>query len=372
MKYDKKEKILLIHRFEQGESASSICSKHNIPRSTFYGWIQQKQRMIPIDDVPLTKKEFKKLQNKTARLEGIIDILKLSPCTATAPLKERLNSAVTFKNQYNIHMICEALNLDRGTFYNHIFRNKKSNTEFAKKCDELRPLIQVIYNEGRQLYGAGKITAVLRHQGHHISEKTVTKLMHEMGLYSMRNGAKAYYLKNQPKVNILQQNFNAVSPNQVWTSDVTYFKYNHKAFYICVIMDLFSRKIIAHHIAFSNSTQLIKATFNLAYDSRTVNKDLIFHSDQGANYTSKTFQNLLFEKSVIQSFSTPGVPYDNSVTEAFFAILKREELYRKNYQSQKDVINSIRDYIYFYNDKRPHKAIKYKTPNQHEAEYADK
>ena len=163
------EKQQLVECYQNGESVLSICNRMSISRSTFYGWLKKNKKVTSNKETPLTKKEFNKLQNKITRLDGVIDILKSSHCTATAPLKERLNSAVTFKNQYNIHMICEALNLDRGTFYNHIFRNKKSNTEFSKKCDELRPLIQVIYNEGRQLYGAGKITAVLRHQGHHIS-----------------------------------------------------------------------------------------------------------------------------------------------------------------------------------------------------------
>lgn len=110
----------------------------------------------------------------------------------------------------------------------------------------------------------------------------------------MRNCAKTLYLMNQErKENILKQEFKVDHPNTVWVSDVTYYHYNNRAYYICVILDLYSRKVVAHRVSLSNSTQLTKRTFKLAYTSRQPQDNLLSHSDQGANYTSRTFMTYL-------------------------------------------------------------------------------
>lgn len=100
--------------------------------------------------------------------------------------------------------------------------------------------------------------------------------------------------------------------------------------------------------------------------------DLLFHSDQGSNFVSKTFMNYLKELNVKQSFSKPGRPYDNSVCESFFSNFKQEELYRHEYKTAEDLKRSINKYMVFYNNERPHSVIRYQTPNKAEAKYYDK
>ena len=98
----------------------------------------------------------------------------------------------------------------------------------------------------------------------------------------------------------------------------------------------------------------------------------MFHSDQGAQYTSKTFRKLLRMNKVVQSFSKSGQPHDNAVMESFFASMKREEIYRTQYKSEQQFIKSIDTYVEFYNKQRPHSTLNYKTPDQFEATYEDK
>jgi len=136
-----------------------------------------------------------------------------------------------------------------------------------------------------------------------------------------------------------------------------------------VILDLFSRKIISCRVSLHNSTQLISAAFKAAYASRNTDKPLIFHSDQGANYTSKTYQKLLRDYNVEQSFSKAGVPYDNSVVESFFKNMKAEELYRTRYHSKFESRKAVDKYIEFYNTKRPHNYLNNKTPDEAENNY---
>ena len=124
----------------------------------------------------------------------------------------------------------------------------------------------------------------------------------------------------------MKRNFQVDRPNAVWVSDVTFFHLNDLYYCICIIMDLYARKIISHRVGTNNSTQLVKSTFREAYESRKPEKGLIFHSDQGSNYRSRAFRAFLAARGVIQSFSNPGSPYDNSVAESFFSSMKSEEL----------------------------------------------
>lgn len=122
----------------------------------------------------------------------------------------------------------------------------------------------------------------------------------------------------------------------MWVSDVTYHKFNNTVFYICVIIDLYARKVIAYNVSNANNTRLVKRTLKEAYEERKTDSDLVFHSDNGSNYTSKSFMKYLKELNITQSFSRPHIPYDNSVVESFFKYLKAEELYRTKYKSERE------------------------------------
>ena len=129
--------------------------------------------------------------------------------------------------------------------------------------------------------------------------------MKEMGLASIPSTAKQDYMKlhvPEKKQNILRQQFQADKPNQIWVSDVNCFKLEDFYLYICVILDLFSRKVVAYKVSRKNTTQLITATFKAAWEQRSLDGGLIFHSDQGAQYTSHRFRQLLHEQSVEQPF----------------------------------------------------------------------
>ena len=281
------------------------------------------------------------------------------------PTQVRLEELERLYGEYNVHNLCDALMVPRGTFYNHIKRNKRDNAWYAKRRESLREEIQKIYYDKHQIYGSPKIAATLRSRGIKITEGMVRQLMQDMGLISIREGAKDYYDKEKSKnKNYLNQKFNTTRPNEVWVSDITCFRYNEKYYYICVIVDLCARKVVGYKIGGKNSTQLTKSTFKLAYESRHPDENLIFHTDNGSNYTSKSFREYLKKLGVTQSFSRPHIPYDNSVMESFFSNMKREELYRTKYRSEKEFRTAVKNYIQFYNEERPHSKNKYKTPSQ--------
>lgn len=371
--YTKEQMHQCIAAHQSGRSVADLVKDFAIPRSTIYHWLKQEETSISASPEEIPIRSYQLLKQKVERLSGIIQILKSVDCTANSPLQEKLDNLERLYGQYSVHMLCEALDVPRGTFYNHILRNKRDNSWFAKRKENLRIQIQQIYDDNRQIFGAQKITAILKERGVRVSEKMVGQLMRDMGLVSIRVDAKSIYDKEHRVCkNHVKQQFNPTRPNEIWVSDVTYFRFNNKNFYICVIIDLYARRVIAYRVGMKNSTQLVKSTFKLAHEDRKPNNDLIFHTDRGSNYRSHTFCSYLASLHVTQSFSRAHVPYDNSVVESFFSNLKREELYRTKYRSEFEFRTAIDNYIIFYNERRPHARNSYKTPQKREEEYFEK
>ncbi|EOS67461.1 IS3 family transposase [Oscillibacter sp. 1-3] len=373
MAYTEETKATILHLLDNGTSVKELCMEYNISRSTLYRWLHDLEYSNVAVDIP-SAKDYNALQQQVKKLENIISVLKSAKCTVHAPLKEKLLELELLYDQYDVRTLCEALEVSRGTFYNHILRNKRGNAWFEKRREEYRILIRDVFDEYRQVLGAEKIRTVLVQRGHQVSTEYVARLMKEMGLSSVRTTAKQNYLnlrESGKKRNVLRQQFNATRPNEVWVSDVTCFRLQDRNHYICVILDLFSRKVIAYKVSKKNSTQLVTSTFKSAWEERVPELELLFHSDRGAQYTSHRFQELLRRHSIVQSFSNSGKPHDNAVAESFFASLKKEELYRKDYASEPDFKRSISAYIEFYNMKRPHRTLKNRTPCQMEEDYQE-
>lgn len=170
--------------------------------------------------------------------------------------------------------------------------------------------------------------------------------------------------------NHLMQRFNQKAPNLVWASDFTYIKVNGKWYYLCIVMDLFSRKIIGWHISGKHDVNLTITAFKKAYNRRNVQFGLIFHSDRGSEYTAFAFRNLLDSCNVVQSFSNKGYPFDNACCESFFKYLKKNRTNRKVYYTMEQLRLDVFDYIEnIYNNRLPHGSIGYKTPNELESDY---
>ena len=125
--------------------------------------------------------------------------------------------------------------------------------------------------------------------------------------------------------NHLHQYFNQKAPNLVWVSDITYIKAGGKWYYLCIVMDLFSRKIIAWHLSGKADADLVISTFQKAYQKRNAPYGLMFHSDRGSQYTAFSFRQLLDSLNVVQSFSKKGYPFDNAVCECFYKYLKKKK-----------------------------------------------
>lgn len=373
-KYSEKIKKQAIERHNCGEQITAIAKELSVSRTTIYRWIKNYEDKFPKHKQLVNLKMFRELERKHLRQKKIIRILQESPCITNTSLDikiEMIDKMVS--DEFTINTLCEAFCVSKGTYYNRKLRGKQGYTEAMRKRDEIKPIIKEIYDESRQIYGPGKIHAILKDRGYTVSVNVVASIMHDNNWFSSRGGAKALYEINLlRKENLIKQKFTASRPNEIWVSDVTEVSFERKKIYLCAIIDIYARKVVAYKISDKNNTSLTKKTFDSAFNSREPKEELTFHSDQGANYTSRTFRIHLKSKNVKQSFSGAGVPYDNAVCESFFSIYKQEEFYRTNYKTEIEVKRGIDNFMHFYNTKRPHSLLRYKTPDAYESEYFSK
>ena len=373
-KYTFEEKQSIIARYAiNNEKVSSILADTGIPKSTFYGWLEEDRKASACNISYFSATNFHKLRNHALHMERVISVLKEANCSPNAPLREKLSEMERLYSKYSVHVLCDAMNVSRGTLYNHMRRRKGDNAWFVRMREELKPLIQEVYDESEQRFGYDSIAAVLRSRGITVSNKYVRELGREMGLFSIRNDSKLFYEKNNKgHKNRVRRQFNPDAPNQVWVSDVTYYKLKGRHYYICIILDLYSRMVIACKVSKRNSSAPVKMAIKEAYENRHPGEGLILHNDRGMNYQSEAVKSYIASLHILHSFSAPHSPHDNAVMESFFSTLKREELYRKDYRSEREFFEALSKYVSFYNNERPIKMFQYRTPSKREAEYFSK
>lgn len=371
--YPTEFKIKTIRRYEKGESIKTLSQELHIAQSTLYHW-RNKYCSIQTPNHTYTPAEFDAISRRLQKLDHEIEIIWLSGFLKKVPLQEKLavleRIYTQSDNPYSVHELCEALHVARGTFYNHIFR-RADRSKYEDEQAQLMRIVKQVFDDSEQRFGAAKIRTILAQNKIYVSKKRVVSIMQELDLYSVRVDAKKQYKKKQEflKQNLLKREFSASRPNQIWVSDITYFKVREYWVYLCIILDLYSRKIVGWRVSRHMSTNLVTATFKGAFYERSKPKNLIFHSNRGSQYISKTFAGLLQQHDVKQSFSATARPLDNAVAEAFFSTFKREEAYRRDYTSEKNFRRRVEDYIRFYNEARPHQALCYKTPQAFEDTY---
>ena len=368
---NKKYKILQL--FYEGESATELCQNYHISHSTLYRWITD----YPKESVMLAKMKKERPINigrmisHTKKIEAELDFLHRT-VTSQMTLRERIKIIDDEYGKDSLNVQCAALDVNRASYLSHKYRNKNEDAWFIKREAEYTEIIRKIYEDSGRVYGARKIAAIMRKSGKSVSARYVHKIMAENGLVSVRSSAhKTHQIvaRNMRKAAHSSQTYKPHAPNQVWVSDVTAVCIHNHYYYICAIIDLFSRKIVGCSVGRNGSVQLIKRTFIKAYNDRHP-KSLIIHTDNAAVYTSYSFNRMLSERKVGHSFSRPGIPHDNAVAESFFNTLKRESLLRDNYpRSFRELKERVDSYKKWYNAGRSHEHLDYVAPDVYERTY---
>ena len=234
--YSTKFKTEVIKRYQNGESILALSQELRIAQSTIYHWRKEFCSIKAANRI-YTPKEFDALSRRLEKLEHEMEIIKRSGYIADVPLQKKLSVLENIyrqaDNTYSVHELCEALDIARGTFYNYIFR-RADHSKREEAQIELMRLVQQVFDDSSQRFGAEKIRVTLAGSGVRVSTKRIAAIMQELGLQSIRPDAKKQYKKQQQykKQNLLERQFTADHPNQIWVSDITYFKVNDYWMYL--------------------------------------------------------------------------------------------------------------------------------------------
>ena len=266
--------------------------------------------------------------------------------------------------------MCRVLKVSPSGYYAWRGRPLSKRTQEDAK---ILPLIEKLYLDSFMTYGYRRIYKALIELEIRASRRRIARLMQQ---YGFRGRQYRRYVvttkpgKRLPDVpDLVNRNFTASRPNEVWVADITYVRTKQGWLYLAVILDLFSRCIVGWSMQPSLSGELTLSALKMAWLRRGPQSGLIHHSDRGSQYTAGDYQTLLKCYHAIPSFGSVDSCFDNAAMESFFGTLKTEWLFFHQFETHQKAISSIFYYIeVFYNRKRLHSAIGYKSPLAFETE----
>jgi putative transposase len=230
-----------------------------------------------------------------------------------------------------------------------------------------------IFLEHRCSYGSRRLSDRLRKQGFDVGRYKARSLMQELKLvarYPKRFKVTTDSNHNEAiSPNKLDRQFTVTQPDKVWTTDITYVWTLQGWLYVAVIIDLFSRQVVGWAIDNHMRTSLCVQALQMAFWRRKPVRGLLHHSDRGCQYASKEYREHLAIMGMEQSMSRKGNCWDNSPTERFFRSLKYEQLNYERFRTQEAAKLSVLDYLAFYNGKRTHSKLGYKSPLEFERDF---
>ena len=266
-----------------------------------------------------------------------------------------------------VGLICEALGVSRSGFYAWLSRPRSQRS----LVDEaISALVRQSFIGSDRTYGARRVWRDVLSEGQRCGLHRIERLMRQQALRARprrRGLPKDRGERGAIAGNLLDRQFQADLPNQKWVADFTYIWTAEGWLYVAVVLDLFSRRAVGWSMQESMTSQLVADALMMAVWRRGKPVALVHHSDQGSQYTSEHFQELLKEQGITCSMSRAGEVWDNSAMESFFSSLKTERTARKVYRTRADARSDVFDYIErFYNPTRRHSTLGYLSPVQFE------
>ena len=242
------------------------------------------------------------------------------------------------------------------------------STVYAGKAtfvDEVEFLLLRLLDEEytrRPFYGSRKMVVWLHAQGHIVNRKRVQRLMRILGLVAMVPGPNTSKKHPQNKVYpYLLRGLDIIRPDHVWSTDITYIRLAHGFVYLVAIIDWYSRKVLAWKV--SNTMDVGFCVDCLTAAINEYGTPEVFNTDQGSQFTSEKWIQVLQENGIKISMDGRGRALDNIFVERLWRSVKHEDVYLKNYASMPELLLGLAEYFVFYNSERPHQSLSYKTPD---------
>lgn len=270
--------------------------------------------------------------------------------------------------RWSVVLMCEVLNVSRAGFYRWLKRSPS-----ARSCYN-HNLLEFVLQQGKAQEGVPGYRKLWREavdNGFVCSKNRVQRLLQRIG-YRSRRAPKPSLRRTRglPVLpNLLNRRFNVEAPNRVWVSDITQLRCEDGWLYVAVVIDLYARRVVGWSAGVQNSSWLVLKALNSAWKQRRPRgKDLLFHSDQGCQYTSEEVMRWLTRRNVTISMSRTGNCWDNACAESFFAQMKLEWTRHLSPLDRKAMQTEVAYYIEtYYNEVRRHGTLGLVSPAEFEA-----
>jgi transposase InsO family protein len=290
---------------------------------------------------------------------------------------------VTFIDQhrasYGVEPICEVLPIAPSTYFRckAAQRDPTRRSVRAQRDEVLRAIIRRIYEENHRVYGPRKVWKQMGREGLHEARCRVRRLMREMGLVGAVRG-RAWTTTTQSKPNadrpsdLVDRNFTATRPNQLWVSDFTYVATWRGFVYVAFVIDVFARRIVGWRVSTSLATDFVLDALEQAiYDRCGTGADgLVHHSDRGTQYLSMRYTDRLTDAGIAPSVGSRGDSYDNALAESVIGLFKTEVIRRLGPWRHLEAVEfATLDWVDWFNHRRLLEPIGYLPPAEYEARY---
>lgn len=274
-------------------------------------------------------------------------------------MKDKKKIIKELSKEHDIKVLCRVLGVSRSGYY---AAQKRKESKRSIEREMLKEKIMEIYSESKQRYGCIKIKHALEKDGIYISQNRVLRLMKQLKIRSIICKKYRKHSRNKDKterINLLNRRFHAEKPNQVWLSDITYIKTVKDGWtYLACVLDMCTRKIVGYSYSKNMTADLTIDALTKACRNQGWSQNVLLHSDQGVQYTAKSYIDTAVRLNMSLSYSAKGCPFDNAPMESFNSILKKEEVYLNSYSDFQSATLSLFDFIEgFYNRNRIHSSI---------------
>ncbi len=275
------------------------------------------------------------------------------------------------KGNYPVARMCDWIRVSTSGYYEWAHRPASGA---AQRRERLKLLVKQIFVDSRETYGHRRVHAQLVRWGEHAGLELVRGLMRELGLWPCQPRPYRFTTVADPvgaagTPDLVGRNFTADAPGRKLVGDITYVPTWQGWLYLATVIDCHTKAVIGWSMADHLKTSLVADAFNAAAGTVPV-CDAVFHSDRGTQYTSAEFRALLARYDVRPSVGRTGVCWDNALAESFFGALKNELIHRTVFPTRAQARREIARYIEgFYNRKRLHSGLGYRTPLEVHNEY---
>jgi putative transposase len=278
---------------------------------------------------------------------------------------------------YGVEPLCKVLPIAPATYYEHRARrlDPERRPERAKRDDELRVEIERVWKENLSVYGVEKVWRQLRREKEDVARCTVERLMRSLGLRGAVRGRgfKATTTADLSTVrppDLVERDFRASRPNQLWVADLTYVATWSGFVYAAFVIDAFSRAIVGWRVSNSLRSDLALDALEQALHARAGTDRLVHHSDRGVQYLSIRYTERLAEAGIERSVGSVGDSYDNALAESVIGLFKTEVIRRRGPWRNIDGVEfAVLEWVDWFNNRRLLEPLDYVPPAEYEAAF---